>query len=300
MVQAGRKPAILDHAPRPAFGRRQRHMRRQQTPTARTTPPGPARPSRAMIIAIAGRKGGAGKTTTSLNLAGALAEQRRHVLLVDLDPQASLTRLLLGDEAVDLEGIGSRLLAPQRGLAGLARPVLQGVALIPGDRAVETAAMALADNPTGPLRLRRLLGSLEGYDIVLLDTPPALGFALNAALLAAAFAVLPTALAQQDLDALADTLAIRDELDELRAARVLAIVPNAVRRDSHDQEGVLLLRESYGALVTAPIPLAVAVKRANNSRQSVITYEPAGAAAQAYRALAQVVLREESNGFQTH
>jgi len=254
----------------------------------------------AMIIAIAGRKGGAGKTTTSLNLAGALAECGRKVLLVDLDPQASLTRLLLGEDAVDLEGIGSRLLAPQRGLTGLARRVLPEVDLIPGDRAVETAAMALADNPTGPLRLRRLLGSLEGYDIILLDTPPALGFSLNAALLAAEYAVLPTALAQQDLDALADTLAIRDELDELRAARVLAIVPNAVRRDSHDQEGVLLLRRSYGTLVAAPIPLAVAVKRANNSRQSVVTYEPGGAAAQAYRALADLILREEVHGRQAH
>jgi cellulose biosynthesis protein BcsQ len=94
----------------------------------------------------------------------------------------------------------------------------------------------------------------------------------------------------------ADTLAIRDELDELRAARVLAIVPNAVRRDGHDQEGVALLRESYGKLVVTPIPLAVAVKRANNSRQSVVTYEPNGAAAQAYRALADVVIGERSNG----
>jgi chromosome partitioning protein len=134
-----------------------------------------------LTVAIAGRKGGAGKTTTSLNLAGALAERDRRVLLIDLDPQASLTRLLLGEDAVDLEGIGSRILAPQRGLQGLARQVLLKVDLIPGDRAVETAAMALADNPTGPLRLRRLLSSLQDYDIVLLDTPPTLGFSLNAA-----------------------------------------------------------------------------------------------------------------------
>ena len=249
-----------------------------------------------LIVAIAGRKGGAGKTTTALNLAGALAEAGLRVLLVDLDPQASLTRLLLGEAADGLPGIGARLLSPQLGLGGLARPVWPRVDLLPGDRAVETAAMALADNPTGPLRLRKLLAGLRGYQVVLLDTPPALGFALNAALLAAGVALLPTALAQQDLDALADTLALREELDELRAARVLAIVPNAVRRDSHDQDGVALLRATYGALVAGPIPLAVAVKRAGNSRQPVVAYEPGGAAAQAYRALAALVAAEHVRG----
>jgi chromosome partitioning protein len=255
-----------------------------------------------LIVAIAGRKGGAGKTTTSLNLAGALGERGRRVLLVDLDPQASLTRLLLGADADGLEGIGARLLAPQRGAADLARPVFDGsVALIPGDRAVETAAMTLADNPTGPLRLRRLLGALDGYDIIILDTPPSLGFALNAALLAAHVAILPTALAQQDFDALADTLTLRDELDELRAARVLAIVPNAVRRDGHDQEGVALLRATYGDLVGVSVPLAVSVKRAGNSKRPVVDYEPDGAAAHAYRALAALVEGEaESEGERLH
>jgi len=250
-----------------------------------------------LIVAIAGRKGGAGKTTTALNLAGALAECGRHVLLTDLDPQASLTRLLLGPDADGLEGIGARLLAPQRGLSDLTRPVFDGsIDLVPGDRAVETAAMTLADNPTGPLRLRKLLGALTGYDVIILDTPPALGFALNAALLAAHVAILPTALAQQDFDALADTLTLRDELDELRAARVLAIVPNAVRRDGHDEEGVALLRDTYGDLVAVAIPLAVSVKRAGNSKRPVVDYEPNGSAARAYRSLANLVEKERLRG----
>jgi len=248
---------------------------------------------RPLVIAIAGRKGGAGKTTTALNLAGALMERGRRVALVDLDPQASLTRLLLGPEGDDLEGVGSRILAPQRGLKGLARPVFDGaVLLLPGDRAIETAAFTLADNPTGPLRLRKLLATMTDRDVIVLDTPPSLGFALNAALLAAHVAVLPTALAQQDLDALADTLALRDELDELRAARVVAIVPNAVRNDGHDQEGVTLLRETYGDLAAIAIPLAVSIKRAGNSRRPVVSYEPRGGAADAYRALAALVEKE--------
>jgi chromosome partitioning protein len=130
------------------------------------------------IIAIAGRKGGSGKTTTAINLAGALAERGVRVALMDLDPQASLTRLLLAG-AQPAEGIGARILE-QRSLDGLATPLgVAGVDLYPGDRSIESAALALADNPTGALRLRKLVRPVATYDVILLDTPPALGFALN-------------------------------------------------------------------------------------------------------------------------
>ena len=68
------------------------------------------------IIVSAGRKGGSGKTTTALNLAGALAETGIRILLIDLDPQASLTRLLLAEEAAGLHGIGDRMMAPALGV----------------------------------------------------------------------------------------------------------------------------------------------------------------------------------------
>jgi chromosome partitioning protein len=257
-------------------------------PTVRTSCP---------IIAIAGRKGGSGKTTTAINLAGALAERGWHVALCDLDPQASLTRVILGATARDVEGIGTRILSPQHGLDGLAQPTgITGVDIYPGDRAIETAGVALTDNPTGPLRLRKLLRPTHGYDAVILDTPPALGFALNSALLAAQIAILPTELVQQDLDALADTILLRDELDDLGAARIAAILPNAVRNDSHDRVSLALLREQFGPLVADPIPLAVAIKHALNSALPVVAHEPKSAGAQAYRVLADRLEQEIAHG----
>ena len=130
-----------------------------------------------LIIAIAGRKGGSGKTTTSLNLAGVLAKQGQRVLLIDLDPQASLTRLVLGDEYAQADetdedsdtptaGIGARLLRTRKGVADLVRPAFTRVDLVPGDRSIETTAFALTDDPTGPLRLRKLLASVTGYDVI--------------------------------------------------------------------------------------------------------------------------------------
>jgi chromosome partitioning protein len=238
------------------------------------------------IIAIAGRKGGSGKTTTAINLAGALTERGLRVALVDLDPQASLTRVLLGAEQ-PTEGIGARILNPQRALDDLALQTEIGVALYPGDRSVETAAMTFADNPAGLLRLRRLLRGVDDYDAILLDTPPSLGFSLNTALLAADIAILPTALVQQDLDALDDTIGLRDELAEFGAARIAAILPNAVRPYRHDKGAIALLTERWGELVAAPIPLSESVKAALNSGRSVVLYDPTSPASAAYRALAE-------------
>lgn len=244
-----------------------------------------------MIIAIAGRKGGSGKTTTAINLAGALAERGWRVALVDLDPQASLTRVLLRGEQ-PTEGIGRRLLE-QRPLDGLAVPTgIAGVTLYPGDRSVESAALALADNPTGALRLRKLLRPVVGDDMIILDTPPSLSFALNTALLAADIALLPTELVQQDLDALQDTIDLREELDELGAARIAAIVPNAVRPYRHDTAVIAALRQAWGDLVAEPVPLSEGVKVALNLALPVVTHDPQGAAARAYRALAARVAAE--------
>ncbi len=146
--------------------------------------------------------------------------------------------------------------------------------------------MTFADNPAGLLRLRRLLRAVEGYDAILLDTPPSLGFSLNTALLAADSAILPTALVQQDLDALDDTIGLRDELAEFGAARIVAILPNAVRPFRHDKGAISLLVERWGDLVAEPIPLSEAVKIALNSGRPVVLSEPASSAALAYRALA--------------
>lgn len=241
------------------------------------------------IVAVAGRKGGAGKTTTAYNLAGALRRRGHRVLLVDLDPQASLTRLLFGEAAAELEGIGTRIIAPARGVDGLAQPVCDGIDIFPGDRAIESATFALVDNPTAPFRLRKLLAPVRDYDMIILDTPPHLGFALNIALLAAHLAIFPTRLMQQDVDALSDTLDLRAELEELGGAACYLVVPNEVRQDRNDQYQLKVLGEAFGSLLSAPIPHAVAIKYALNQRRPVIDHDARSTASLAYVALANRV-----------
>jgi chromosome partitioning protein len=259
---------------------------------------GNLRVKREQIVALVNRKGGSGKSTTTLNLAGALVDLGLRVLVVDLDPQASLTRLLTA-EPVE-RGIGTCISAPGQLAAELIRDTDAGIDLLPGDRSIESAALALHDSPSGFLRLRRVLAPIAGYGVVLLDTPPALGFALSSAILAAGWAVLPTATTQQDIDALIDTLEAIEELaaDELTCAQRLAIVPNGIHRDLPDQGGLAALQATFGDLVSQPVPHASAIKRALNRRLPLSRTEPRAAPMAAYRALGVRVAAAVRGGVQ--
>lgn len=144
--------------------------------------------SEPFTIAVAMQKGGVGKTTTTINLAYELGKAGYRVLVVDLDPQGNTTTGLgvqIGDEA----GSMYEALTPDRELRMPLSEVIQstefGVDVAPADeslRKLENTGLG----PGGERRLRVSLESLEpGYDIVLIDCPPALGPMTTSALAAA-------------------------------------------------------------------------------------------------------------------
>ena len=248
-----------------------------------------------LTIAVVGRKGGAGKTTTTFNLAGALAAQGLRVLMIDMDPQASLTGIFLGERPD--RGISTALLDPRALLDDVIIPVSVGrfdhlVALVPGDRGIESAADKLAERSSGFTRLRKLLAPLVDaaparVDAVVIDTPPALGFAISAALRAARLAVVPTLTGQHDLDAMVDTVDLVEDEHEEGGARLAAVVPCAVHaRELHDRGALHALTASYGALVTAFVPYSPRVRESLAAHIPMVTYDPTSRAAEAYGALA--------------
>lgn len=254
--------------------------------------------NRDAIVAIINRKGGAGKSTTTFQLAGSLVELGQRVLIVDLDPQASLTRLVLDEPVGQGEGIGNCLLLDGPPAVSRIRPTALGFHLLPGDRSIEGANIALLDYPGRFRRLRRTLAGLNGYDVVLVDTPPSLDFATASAMVAARWAILPTGTVQQDIDALVDTLALLDNLaaDDEDVARRLAIIPTGTERDNVDRQVVEALHVAFGDLVMEAIPRTVAVKRSMNARVPVCVSEPRSPAVPRYRALAELVVRAVSGG----
>ena len=265
---------------------------------------------RALSIAVLGRKGGSGKSTTAFNLAGSFVHRGLRCLLIDFDSQASISALFFADvkrnviqpdqatrNQMTTQSIGARLVDVALGIEDLIRPIGPGLDILPGDRSIESVSDALKDNPTGPHRLRRLLqGRTAQYDVVIIDTMPTLGYSQLSAMFAGDVAVVPTRLADHDTNALGSLLALRDEQVEygFHPAPVVAIVPADYKgEESHQRTRLARLRETYGELVTAPIPHSALIDRAFNDGIPAPITSPETPVARAYQLLADRLLPRE-------
>lgn len=256
------------------------------------------------IIAFVQRKGGSGKTTTCLNLAGTLAEIGKRVLLIDLDPQCSLSASVLG--VAPGEHLLSAALIEATSLADLVRPSgLANINAIPADPNLAQIELNLGAMAGRERLLRERLRAeralLSGYDYVLLDAPPLLGFLTTNCLNAAQSCILP--LNPQDRasrDALEETVSSVRQVaaDSNYNLRIGGILLGQIKaHTSLGREACLYMRRTYGALVyEATIPDSVVVQEALNNRQPVNLYGRRTAPAVAYRALCREVDAREGGG----
>jgi chromosome partitioning protein len=250
---------------------------------------------KAKVIAFANQKGGVAKTTTTLNLAAAFAEQGHRVLCVDMDPQGNLT-MSQGIDPDTLEQSMFDVLVHEVSIREVIRRREIDIACASIDLAGAEIAMSTKIGRERSLT-KALLAVDEDYDWVFVDTPPSLGLLTVNALTAADQVIVPVQceyLSMRGLLQLQNTLAmIRENLNP--DVQIAGILPTMVdTRTLHAKEALEILEENFGDRVFgARIRKTVRFAEAPVKGMSVLKYDPKGTAADAYRQLAKEVL---SNG----
>ena len=251
--------------------------------------------NKAKVIAFANQKGGVAKTTTTLNLACAFAEEGHRVLCCDMDPQGNLT-MSQGIDPDTLEQSMFDVLVYDMSIREVIRRREIDVACASIDLAGAEIAMSTKIGRERSLA-KALLPVSEDYDWVFIDTPPSLGLLTVNALTAADQVIVPVQceyLSMRGLLQLQNTLSmIRENLNP--DVQIAGILPTMVdTRTLHAREALEILEENFGDRVFgARIRKTVRFAEAPVKGMSVLKYDPTGTAADAYRQLAKEVL---SNG----
>jgi len=248
------------------------------------------------IVAIANHKGGTGKTTTTWNLAGYYAGEGKKVLVCDLDPQASLTKLFGVNPKVVRPSLTELLLEPQRLTSeAIYRTRIDGVHLIPASTELAAAEKQLITRMNREQVLARLLRpAAETFDVGLLDCPPALDLLNTNGLAAADELIVPvqsSSLAAQALPEFMKTVA--DIQREVNPGLVLRGIFLTMHQAStaHSRAVLAAIQAQFpGKVFHSLIPLSVAAKDSVAAAKPIFSYDPRSAVAEAYRQLAEEII----------
>ncbi len=250
------------------------------------------------IVGVSNQKGGVGKTTTAVNLAAALAENRR-VLLVDLDPQANATS---GVGVVDPEHTIYDVLVGEVSARRAVVPTdTDGLFVLPASADLAGAAVELDASEDDLTLLRKaLIGVRPSYDFIVVDAPPSIGALTLNGLVASDRLVVPL---QAEYYALEGIAAMMETIERVQGGLnpalsilgiVLTMADGRTRLSNQVEENV---RGHFEGLVfRTVVPRNVRLAEAPSYGQPIFAYAPASYGAQAYRQLAEEVLERAAEG----
>ena len=247
----------------------------------------------ARILCVANQKGGVGKTTTSINLAVALAKSGNRTLLIDLDPQCNATSGLGLKPADRHPLLGS---APLR--AGVQETATTDLHLVPGSRSFQDVESLVRAGESDVEVLRRhLTNELNGFDFVLIDCPPSLGSLTRAALTASTEVLMPIQCEYFAMEGLTQMIhVIRDVMQtnpgRLEFGGILMTMYDYRLEVTREVENEV--RDFFGEIVfDTVIPRDVAVCEAPSHGISVLDYAPRARGTRAYIELCMEVLERD-------
>lgn len=254
------------------------------------------------IISVSNQKGGVGKTTTTANLGIGLANSGKKVLLVDCDPQASLTVSLGYSQPDELEVTLTDLLKkvlldePFQPTDGIL-PHAEGADLLPANIALSGMEVSLVNALSRETILKQYLEPVRrNYDYVLIDCMPSLGMLTINALAAADSVLIPVQaqyLPAKGMEQLLQTIGkVRRQINP--ALQIDGILLEMVdNRTNYARDMAALLKETYGGklrIFDAEIPHSIRAAEISAEGKSIYAHDPTGKAAEAYRSLTKEVL----------
>lgn len=255
------------------------------------------------VIAVVNQKGGTAKTTTVENLGIGLAKAGKKVLLIDTDPQASLTICLGYPRPDDLPVTLTELLSSSinERPVNLSEGILhqaEGVDLIPANIELAGLEVALVNTMNRERMLKQFLEPIKGsYDYILLDCMPSLGMLTVNALAAADAALIPVQanyLSAKGLEQLLQTInKVKRQINpKLRIEGILLTMVDG--RTNYAKDISSLIRETYGAKIKvfeAVIPRSTRAAEISAEGKSIFAYDPKGKVAAAYEDVTKEVLK---------
>jgi chromosome partitioning protein len=250
------------------------------------------------IIAVANQKGGVGKTTTSVNLAASLAEAKRRVLLVDIDPQGNAT-MGSGVDKRALEITVCDVLLEEAGIRDCIIQVPEaGYSVLPANSDLTAAEVELMQADAREQRLNRALAQVKAdFDFIIIDCPPSLNMLTLNALVCADGVLIPM---QCEYYALEGLSALMETIEQIRSSVNPGLQIEGLLRTMYDPRNKLAidvsnqLIEHFGDQVyRTVVPRNVRLAEAPSHGLPVLKYDKTSNGALAYFSLAGEIIRKQ-------